>query len=206
MTLDTDHRAAIEWAEDNLPRVNDRVPLDELYATAEDRVVAVRALGGDHRFAILWDGQQAYVQRVMAEKPGPRVGRLAVRGWSHAMLYVTEYTAPDGSKRRPIVERVPGLLPSGLGVKTDGMFTGMWSEVIDEDESSRNGRQISERGAAALLRCAVMSWLANHRVWADSNMEPVDADRVACTLLDQVPDEAVVAVAHLVADVKGIEP
>ncbi len=133
---------------------------------------------------------------------------------NEALIYVTEWTHPqDGTKRRPIVERVPECRPKLPPTNNNpagcelvyiagqdrwcwwyGKASGDGGKALDTDPFS----------AAALLRCAVWKYLSTNRKFADEQ-EGLLGDLVATALLNGPDDARLVQAAHLVADAKGVE-
>lgn len=124
-----------------------------------------------------------------------------------AMLYVTEYTAPDGTKRRPLVERVPELDTVHIAVSGGVLMM---------------PRDMQEVIAASMFRCAVEDWLTSKECWTltilSENPDPPVGTREFCIEWADIAIEedcrdfrgptihhALIAAAHAVADAQGIK-
>lgn len=136
---------------------------------------------------------------------------------SEAMLYVTEFTMPDGSKRRPLVERVPEIRPPQISPTIglegnpeinvswsckDRAWAAIWKRLPDREEPV----------AAALLRCAAEDWIIGegfHSFEWDYNS---DRELVTLSLYGQIEVEGkthhhcLVAACHAIADQLEIAP
>lgn len=57
-------KRAVEWCEDNLTHLHDSMPLNSLFETGPERVVAIQALWKDLRFALPWIDGSVHVCRI----------------------------------------------------------------------------------------------------------------------------------------------
>lgn len=77
-----------------------------------------------------------------------------------AALYFTEWTAPDGTKRRPLLERCSDWYPFDLlNYYVDG--DDQWFTVLLAPPAANgsHSKRVDPRIAAALCRCTVEDWL-----------------------------------------------
>jgi len=143
--------------------------------------------------------------------------------------YFQSYVMPDGSTRRPIVERVPECRPPGLrfndvpATVNNGEFVhDDVEECCSVDGEDLGPGRVSEQIALALCRCACEDWIESQ------NMHPITSsgcthnpESIAAVVVPEngqlVPlknltrrgktkDDAIAALAHAVADAKGIAP
>lgn len=128
--------------------------------------------------------------------------------------YLSPFTMPDGSVRRPIVERVPECAPKGISVETmeDGAFV---TSFIDGEYMPH------ERVALALCRVACEDWIRStpcdgylmlmsikyagprQKVFYSGEvMEERDED--GCEFYGETIHHALNTAAHAVADALGV--
>lgn len=139
-----------------------------------------------------------------------------------ALIYCTDFSMQDGSKRRPLIERVPECRPAEI--RDYELFDG--APIFRIHESAMSGGPVNRCGccygdiAAKLFRCAVEDWLMYFeflqlsRGWTGPNGEieisnvwlyhhrREDATRIAGE--GTSVHDALCAAAHALADAQGI--
>lgn len=139
---------------------------------------------------------------------------------SDAMLYVTEFTMPDGSKRRPIVDRVSGCRPTDCRGRSlvarsvygrDQKPTGEIAVLYDSGSSGVSTWMADMKRVANDLRCATEDWLIGEGFHSfewdyDSNLEKVTLALYDHVLRGESHHECLVAAAHAIADSLEISP
>jgi hypothetical protein len=136
--------------------------------------------------------------------------------------FIEPYTAPDGTTRRPLAERVPECVPKSYGPPGFTLFkqVDVWTNWIfawkrDEDGLIEECNEVDDTSAAALWRVAVEDWIQamkwrgnpapsirskeafKFQVW-----NTLDPRELAFIHLDKT--SALNAAAHAAADAMGI--
>lgn len=119
--------------------------------------------------------------------------------------FTEPFTAPDGTTRRPLSERVPECVPK-VSVPT---YAGIYIIPEDPEGGVRAGNE-------AIWRCSLEDWLLREQCPVEyqtmaSDRHCISASQIECE--DDWPDvsveaetmnEALNAAAHAVADARGV--
>ena len=136
---------------------------------------------------------------------------------SEAQLYFSEFTMPDGNKRRPLFEREPKMRPEGLGdpeqiEDTPAIAFRYAQQALDGGYRNRVGIAYAPL-AAALCRCSVHDWLMYDSLAVsfehgskdnDVVVVPVSKAEDSHTHSGPTIHHALIAAAHSVLDAQGV--